>query len=964
MKNGDRTKEQLMSELMELRRRNAELEASEIERKRVEVGLRESKSRFKGIADAIGDILWEVDRNAAFTFCSKSVEGIWGVPVSEALGKTPLDFMDQEEAERVLEYLEEVFREKRNIEDFENWYTHSDGHSVCLLTNGVPILDERGEVKGYRGVCRDITERKRVERGLLESKERYALATRAAKVGVWDWGVKTGEFYLDPNVKAILGYNDDEIPNDLDIWATYVHPNDRQPVMEAFEAHIQGLTPEYVYEHRMMHKDGSIRWIMVRGTAIRDAQGEVIRVVGTDTDITERKLAEENLGKRLRYEEGLALCSHALLKGGEAALMEALRHLLNTTKASRACIFENFEDPDDGLCARQTYEVCAPGVDPKIENPESQRFPYKDGFERWREVLSRGKHIDGAMEAFPPEERRILESCSILSILVLPINVREKWYGFIGFDDIWQKREWDQQDIRTLQTAAEIIGFHIEREHARQELAFERAQLLSIFDGISEVVYVADPNTHRVLYVNRFFRELMGKDPVGCLCYEEFQNLQSPCEFCTNEIIMREKGKTYEWEYHNPVLDRDYMIFDRLITWPDGRDARFEMAVDITDRKRMEEELLKSQKLESIGVLAGGIAHDFNNILTGILGNISLARIYRDMDKIGERLVEAEKASFRARDLTQRLLTFSRGGAPIKTISSITEVLKGSTAFALSGSNVRCQMSIPDDLWPVEIDEGQMHQVLSNLIINSDQAMPAGGVIELSAENMAISPQDTVSLRDGDHVKISLKDQGIGIPEEYLKKIFDPYFTTKQKGSGLGLAICYSIVKNHDGDIAVESRVGAGTTFHIYLPAFPENASLDKEKKEERPVMGEGRILVMDDEELVRELASNMLTDVGYEVTIAQNGAEAVQLYQEAKRSDRQFDAAILDLTVSGGMGGKETIRKLMEIDPQVKAVVSSGYSNDPIMADFKNYGFKSVIAKPYRIRELSEVLHGVINDG
>jgi len=382
---------------------------------------------------------------------------------------------------------------------------------------------------------------------------------------------------------------------------------------------------------------------------------------------------------------------------------------------------------------------------------------------------------------------------------------------------------------------------------------------------------------------------------------------------------------------------------------------------DITGQKRVEAELLKAQKLESIGILAGGIAHDFNNILTAILGNITLAKMdSKPEDKVFQRLAEAEKACVWAKDLTQQLLTFSKGGAPIKKTVLIQELIKDSVNFTLSGSNVRCKFSIPDDLWQVEIDEGQISQVINNLVVNAEQAMPEGGIIEVKAENISLEEKRAVPLKAGKYIRITIKDEGIGIPEEHLPKIFDPYFTTKQKGSGLGLAVAHSIIKNHAGYITVESKLGAGTSFYIYLPASEKGIS-ERKTQEEKPLFGQGRILVMDDEPAVREIAGNMLQFLGYEVEFAREGAEAIELYKKAKKSGKAFDAVILDLTVPGGMGGKEAIRMLLEIDPDVRAIVSSGYSNDPVMSDFKRYGFRGVVAKPYNLKNLAEEVHKII---
>jgi len=332
---------------------------------------------------------------------------------------------------------------------------------------------------------------------------------------------------------------------------------------------------------------------------------------------------------------------------------------------------------------------------------------------------------------------------------------------------------------------------------------------------------------------------------------------------------------------------------------------------DITERKKMEEELQKIQKLESLGVLAGGIAHDFNNLLTAIIGNLSLIEVYTKSGggNILEVLEETKRASQQTRRLTQQLLTFSTGGLPIKKSVSIAELLKGTVNLALSGSNVRCEFSLPDDLWWAEVDEVQIDQAVNNMIINTKQAMAGGGTIRIWAENVIVGAEQGLPLKDGKYVKVSIKDQGIGIMEDDLPKIFDPYFTTKEAGSGLGLAITYSIINKHGGHITVESEIGAGTTFTILLPALEKETFRVKPIEEEQIYKGKGRILFMDDQEAIRDMIKRMLNQLGYEVELTTDGIEAIELYKEAKASGQKFDAVILDLTIPGGMGGKETIR-------------------------------------------------------
>ncbi len=358
---------------------------------------------------------------------------------------------------------------------------------------------------------------------------------------------------------------------------------------------------------------------------------------------------------------------------------------------------------------------------------------------------------------------------------------------------------------------------------------------------------------------------------------------------------------------------------------------------------------------------AGGIAHDFNNILTAILGNLSLAKSEsHPEDRIFGRLDDAEKACLRAKGLTLQLLTFSKGGAPIRKTTSLPEIIRDSCEFALRGSDVLSEFSLKEDLWTAEVDAGQISQVISNLVINANQAMPQGGILRVQGENVVIRKDDGLPLPEGEYIKISLTDQGVGISPDHLPKIFDPYFTTKQKGSGLGLATTYSIVKNHGGLITVTSEEEIGTTFRIYLPAS-EKAKGEQRETERDLEAGSGNILVMDDEEQIRHLTGEMLRMLGYRVEVAKDGTEAIELYQQAKSSSRPFDIVILDLTVAGGMGGRQAMQRLTEIDPDIKAIVSSGYSNDPVMADYSKYGFAGVVPKPYDMKEIARTLKRVI---
>lgn len=393
---------------------------------------------------------------------------------------------------------------------------------------------------------------------------------------------------------------------------------------------------------------------------------------------------------------------------------------------------------------------------------------------------------------------------------------------------------------------------------------------------------------------------------------------------------------------------------------------------DITQRLRDEAERRKAETLDQLGLLAGGIAHDFNNLLTSIIGNISLlSLLLPPHDELRGRLNDARNASLRARDLAQQLLTFARGGAPIKKAGCIGKLIEDTVSFSLRGSHSLSRVEIAPDLWTAEFDGGQLSQVIANLVVNADQAMPNGGTLTVSCDNFVALTHSSPALRHlspGDYIRIKVSDEGVGIPEKCLKRIFDPYFTTKETGNGLGLATTYSIVKNHGGVITVDSVPGHGTTFTIYLPATSEPQQSQTIPLPEQPrekqvseMTGKGRVLIVDDEEAIRALVDFTLARLGYEVTEAGTAREGVETYRKALEEGQRFDLVILDLTLPGGMGGKEALKELLEIDPQVIAIVSSGYATDATMSCYEEIGFRGVITKPYEAAELGRTVHELI---
>ena len=526
---------------------------------------------------------------------------------------------------------------------------------------------------------------------------------------------------------------------------------------------------------------------------------------------------------------------------------------------------------------------------------------------------------------------------------------------------------------RELRSAIEIALYKSKMEKKLKE---REAWLFTTLKSIGDAVIASDLNGV-IMFMNTVAEELTGweeKDAIGRPLEEVFhiinEKTRKLCENPVEKIL--KTGKIVGLANHTALIAKDgteCIIADSGAPIRPDNDVITGVVLvfrDITAQRKMAEELHRMKKIEAVGLLAGGIAHDYNNIMTGILGNISLAKISLDdeeeAEKVADYLSEAEAACMRAKNLSGQLITFSKGGAPVKITISIAELIRESTSFFLHGSNVKCELSLPDNLWRADVDAGQINQVVNNLVMNADQAMPGGGTVWVAAKNIIVKEEDILPLKAGEYIKISIRDQGIGIPTTYLDKIFDPYFTTKQDGNGLGLASVYSIVKNHDGFITVDSTPGIGATFDVYLPGIKEEVGIEKEKlrpKGLRP--GTGRILLMDDEEIVRNVTTAILTKLGYKVETAADGEKAIELYRKAGKGGKPFDAVILDLTIPGGMGGKETMEKLLAIDPQIKAIVSSGYSNDPIMADHKAFSFSGVVVKPFMLRELADVLVEVL---
>jgi len=501
---------------------------------------------------------------------------------------------------------------------------------------------------------------------------------------------------------------------------------------------------------------------------------------------------------------------------------------------------------------------------------------------------------------------------------------------------------------------------------AEKALKEARRRFKSVFDSLALTALILDKEC-RVVFANDFLvktidwdrDEIIGKNWIELVIPEDQKG--AAWDGFRGFLTGHEIHQPHEREVLTKSGEHRYIRWS--VTYLIDQDGIIEgtasIGEDITELLHARVEIQRNQKFESLGLLAGGIAHDFNNILTVLARNISLSRLrlngdagYKDVSKY---LADAEGAVIRATALTRQLLTFAQeSGRAKKNVINLGDLLRESAGFSTHGSNVECEFNLPADLWLVEVDDGQISQVFQNLIINAVQAMPNGGKIKITGENVT-------SKEDRRFVRIIIADNGVGMSEETLAKVFDPYFTTKPTGNGLGLATSYAIAKSHGGKITASSTLGSGCAFIVSLPAADPSRTVEPEANSETE-HGRGRILLLDDDETVSEVARTMLNELGYEVECVKSGVDVVPLYVGMAENRTPFAAVILDLTVPGGVGAKDILEQLLEADPKAVAIVSSGYATNPVMVDYREHGFKGALVKPYQIQELGKVLQELLN--
>ena len=737
-------------------------------------------------------------------------------------------------------------------------------------------------------------------------------------------GLDRSFHFVSPNIHALLGLTADQLLADSRAFFQCIHPDDRNKFLRAWMG--QEMLPAAVsVEYRMMSAENRVLLIQEHSVLSLDDQGHGSICQGVIQEISNYQVVQEELR---RWDQ--ELCS----------LTENLPDIIGRLDRNHLILYLNrwLKSPDPIPPERYL------GKDLRELGLSQSVFDLFD--EKIQMVFARG-------------------ASAVLEM------THQTFQGMRMFEVRFCPESDEQKNIVTVLLILRDVTDVRAAESAFQESDQNFSQLAETIDS---VFWIWDIEQQRIVYVSPAYARLWGGDEKKLLNNPvDWLRVVSPEDKRRVEhlFLRHMNGKSLDIEYR--IIGKNHemrWIHNRTfpVKNPSGEVLRvIGLAQDVTERKKWEEERVRAAKLESLGLLAGGLAHDFNNLLTAIVGQLSLAKYGLDHShRLFPKIAEAEQASLRAQDIARQLLTFSKGGVPVKKEVSLNEILEDNVRLALAGSKVRPVFHIPSDLWSVDVDVGQICQVIHNLVINARQAMEDGGECIIEAQNLYKDEVESVRF---DHlpetfparwVRIGILDKGVGITKENLAKIFDPYFTTKSTGSGLGLATSYSIIKSHGGTLSVQSEVAKGSTFFFVLPAI-SNESISEYSVETDVKIGEGKVLIMDDEVQIRKVLGEMVETCGYDCQTAKDGEEALSVFKEAQIAGDPFAAVILDLTIPGGLGGKDVIIKLLDLDPLVRAIVVSGYSNDPVLANYQDYGFKGRVAKPFNLVDLSSVLNAVI---
>ncbi len=937
-----------------------------LERKVSELAMRESEERYRDLVEKAGLAIVMDAEDGTFHYFNHRFADLFGYTESEMSGQKMKDLIYPDDLNAVLKIHKRRFQNKKAPNRYEFRGVQKNG-GIIYLEVDVVSLKMKDQMIATRSYIWDVSHRVQAEQAVQESEERYRSLVENFMDIVLITNYDGNMLYSNPAFEKQTGYRASELKTKegkLEIF-----PGSPPPLQTIFSNLINDENQESVHiENLMRTKGGEALYHSLIISKISYDNKPALQFIAHN--ITEEKKAANALKRSADFERTVSDIISQFV--GSRITDESIQHALQAvamwSHAGRATIYRLI---DNGRFLSSMYEWCDEDIPP--QKSFRQNIPIEQ-FDQWSALLAEHGMIHVPdLSKLPRElasEHLIDNAKRAKSFLFLPFRVQDHTYGAISLEDTTMTDRWSAEDIKLLRLTSEIIGNVFERIEAEKMLRRSEEQYRTLFESSSDEIYVHgftdQMQASHFLNVNQAACERLGYSK------NELYKMTALDIDAGDEHGKVNRSIRELFEHKHTIFETDHKtkngqlypveVSSHLIKI-EGKPIVMSIARDTTERKRIEEEVQKSQRLESIGILAGGIAHDFNNLLSIILGNAQLAKMMSLQNKdVSKFLNNIEEGAAQASGLTRQLLTFSKGGAPIREVYPLPELVQNAVQLALSGSDKHAAFDFSPALYNAKVDKGQIHQVIHNIILNSDQAMPNGGLINVSARNVHSDQVKPLRrLEPGHYVQLSIQDHGIGIPASHQQKIFDPYYTTKEKGNGLGLTVAHSIIKKHDGLLLLKSVPNQGTTVDIFLPAVHLEHNKTSATAMRPASYKGGAVFIMDDERLVLDVTEKMLQELGFTVRRALNGEELVQLYQTAYDSQNTPDLVIMDLTIPAGMGGMEAITKLRKIDPKVKAIVSSGYSNDKIMSHYQQYGFSGVVAKPYTLEDLQRAVAKVL---
>jgi len=890
----------------------------------------------KEIIDTIHDVVFQVDKDGIVQYMSGNISTIIGFTPDEILGKYFINFIYPEDVAMFIESCE--LAKRKIFEPLEYRLITKEGSYRYVLTISESHYDEKGNYIGLTGVVTDIHDKKLAEIKLKESDKRFKTLASSVAAGIFVIN-DSKVYYVNPAVIQILEYPEEEILGKL-FWE-FISEEDRGWIIERAKAQLEGKPVPNRYELRLVTKNNTIKWVDFSATQI--VLNGKPATLGSVFEITEKKRIESELKQS---EEKFYKAFHS----------SPIPMTINTY--------------NDGMY-REVNEAALTTFDFSLHEALGKSiydldvFADKNELKQYLQELRTNREVKDMDILFQTKNGK-LKQCSINSDIFISSKEEFVVSLIVDITQIKQNAQIILDQFNELQKInADLANVQAKITTQNIQLSEEKELLNRILESITDAVIVTD-SYGKIVLVNTITCSVLGK-PVNLILntmVSDLLTIECKQSFSLNfkEIYDTLKNNSIHQECILRVNERKYDIeFNLLPLKNQHNDVNGAVILlrDITQKKIVAQQMAKTSKLESTGLLAAGIAHDFNNILTSIVGNLSIVKYkINENSELYNSIRGAETAAFKAKELTQQLLTFSKGGAPLKKLTSLKNILVETSTFVLRGTAIESRFIIADDLYNVEVDEAQIGQVIQNIVINSREAMQGYGVLKIAAHNVIENDPVRVIIGNELYVQISIEDNGVGIPRDILEKVFDPYFTTKPHGTGLGLAVVFSVIKQHGGYIFVDSEAGKGSRFEIYLKASKNKATFTEiQYCDNITVAGCGKVLILEDDSNIQFILKTMLEELGFEIDITIDGEEAFHKYMNAKYDNNKYAFAIMDLTIPGKQGGKDTIRQIRAIDKDFKVIVSSGYSNDPVMSNYSEYGFNAILPKPYRLEDLKKVI-------